>query len=81
MDEQDRPVPETEHKEEEEDQLNWNVTNVEKFENYAEFDEAAHLESKLAHRVKSQDILWGFGIRIRFDTNIFGGSNFCSSEK
>jgi hypothetical protein len=46
VDDQDLPVPEADQKEEEEDQLDWNVTNVEKYENYAEFDEAAHLESK-----------------------------------
>ena len=47
VDEQDLPVNEAEQKEEEEgQQLDWKVTNFEKYENYAEFDEAAHLESK-----------------------------------
>ena len=51
-DEKDLPV--TEKNTQEEQVLDWEVTNIEKFENYVEFDKTAHLESKYSKTINTQ---------------------------
>lgn len=47
--EDEKDIPTTVKDQPDEQKLDWEVTNIEKFENYVEFDQTAHLESNYLH--------------------------------